>query len=251
MNDEIKKDSLPVEQVEALPVVSQENAVLNMLNTAIEKGIDADSLEKVLNMQERILDRQAEQAYTAAMVDLQTKIRTIGKNKINTQTSSKYADLGEILKAVKPLYTEAGFVMSFGEDESPKPDHVRVTCDVMHRQGHREPFYLDIPLDDKGIKGSVNKTKVHATGSAVSYGRRYLMAMILNLNTGDDDDGNKAGEPPLDTISEHQVANLDALIQEVGADKPEFLKFMQVEALPDIYTANYNYAVKALESKRG
>jgi hypothetical protein len=37
----------------------------------------------------------------------------------------------------------------------------------------------------------VNKTQVHALGSTSSYARRYLVCMIFNVTTEDDNDGNR------------------------------------------------------------
>ena len=188
--------------VEQLP--SQQTMVLNTLQTALEKGVDAASLEKLLDMQERILDRQAEQAYTRDMVTVQAEVKNIEKNKKNNQTGSEYADLSAVLSAVKPVYTERGFSVSFGTAESPHSGHVRVTADVLHIEGHIRPYYMDMPLDMMGIKGNQNKTEVHGTASAISYGRRYLLGLIFNLNMGEDDDGNAAGG---DTRSVMDVQN--------------------------------------------
>ena len=55
-----------------------------------------------------------------------------------------------------------------------------------YRQHH-----IDLPLDNVGTKGTVNKTGVQATGSTNAYGRRYLVLMIFNVSTEDEDnDGN-------------------------------------------------------------
>jgi hypothetical protein len=60
-----------------------------------------------------------------------------------------------------------------------------------------------MPADGKGARGNDVMTKTHATGSAVSYGMRYLLKMIFNVSSGEaDDDGNAASRrdrrpPPL------------------------------------------------------
>lgn len=180
---------------------SQEEAVMGMLQTALEKGVDADSLEKLLNMQERILDRQAEQAYSISMMNVQNTMPTIEKNKDNSQTNSKYANLEIIIKTITPIYTAEGISLSFGTEQSPFEQCVRVTCDVMHREGHSKHYFYDSPFDMYGIKGNQNKTAAHGSASAISYGRRYLTAMIFNLNTGDDDDGQQAGQSEMERMS--------------------------------------------------
>jgi len=56
-------------------------------------------------------------------------------------------------------------------------------------------------------------------------------------------------EPPA-TIDDEQLANLEALAQEVGADLKKFAGFLKVEKLADLPKAHYPAAVKALEHKR-
>jgi len=181
------------ELAEKVIPMDQGAMVLSTLQDALDKGVGADNLEKILNMQERILDRQAAQAYSQAMVSVQSKMPVIKQNRTNDQTRSTYADMGQILKQITPVYTEAGFALSFGEGVPTNPGEVRVACEVMHSQGHSKSYFTDIPLDIEGIKGNRNKTNVHGTASAISYGQRYLTKLIFNLNTGDDDDGNSAG----------------------------------------------------------
>jgi len=178
-------------QITEIP--NQEVMVLTTLQTALEKGVDADSLEKLLNMQERVLDRQAEQAYSQAMVEVQSKMPVIETNCENPTTRSKYADIGQINKQITPIYTGEGFALSFGEGKPAIESEIRVVCDVMHSQGHSKHYFVDMPLDVAGIQGNRNMTETHGTGSAFTYGRRYLTKLIFNLNTGDDDDGNSAG----------------------------------------------------------
>lgn len=183
---------------------NQEVTVLNTLQTALEKGVDADSLGKLLDMQERVLDRQASQAYSQSMVDVQSKMPVIEKNCENKHTRSKYADMSQIIKQITPVYTEAGFALSFAEGVPAMEGEIRVTCDVMHIQGHSKHYFVDMPLGVSGIDGNKMMTETHGTGSAFTYGQRYLTKLIFNLNTGDDDDGNSAGG---DTRSAIEVEN--------------------------------------------
>jgi len=178
---------------EIVKIESQEVAVLSTLQAALVNGVDADSLEKILNMQERILNRQAEQAYSQAMVETQSLMPVIEKNRENTQTRSKYADMSQIIKQITPIYTKAGFALSFAEGKPAIESEIRVTCDIMHSQGHSKHYFVDMPLDTTGLQGNKNMTETHGTGSAFTYGQRYLTKLIFNLNTGDDDDGNSAG----------------------------------------------------------
>jgi len=78
---------------------------------------------------------------------------------------------------------------------------------------------------------------------------RYLLKMNFNVAIGeDDDDGNTS--PEIVFITPAQVADLEALIQEVKADKFRFLKWAQADALAGIRASEYNRCVKMLEAKR-
>ena len=90
-------------------------------------------------------------------------------------------------------------------------------------------------------------TKTHAFGSGLSYGMRYLLKLIFNVAISMDDDGNAAGYP---TITEKQVADLEALITEVGSNKVSFRHYCKVDSFDEILSKNYKFAVEALERKR-
>jgi hypothetical protein len=51
-----------------------------------------------------------------------------------------------------------------------------------------------MPSDGKGAKGGGVMSRTHATGAAITYGKRYLKNMIFDLRFDEtDDDGNGAG----------------------------------------------------------
>ena len=50
-----------------------------------------------------------------------------------------------------------------------------------------------MPIDTKGARGGDVMTRTHATGSALTYGKRYLLIAMFNLAIEEDDDGNAAG----------------------------------------------------------
>ena len=231
-------------------LVAQETETTNVLQVisraAADPSVDIEKLERLLAMHERIVARQAEAAFNADMSAAQAAMQPIVKDAENASTSSMYAKLGTVIEKMAPVIRQYGFALSFGTADHPNPDYVRVTCRVSHRGGHSYTEHVDIPLDMTGAKGTVNKTRTHAFGSSVAYGRRYLTLMIFNVATKDDD-GNAAGG---ELITEEQVANLEALIDEVKANRAFFLKFCKVESIEQIPAKKYSAAVRALEAKR-
>ena len=139
--------------------------------------IDADTVEKFLDMQERILDRDAKTAFYGAMNIVQGQIETVIPDRYNLQTGSDYASLQAIDAAIKPVYTAQGFSVSFWQSKPETEGFIRVEGVLRHRDGHSEPYHLELPPDKAGIKGAVNKTDVHAAASTFNYARRYLTCM--------------------------------------------------------------------------
>lgn len=224
------------------------------MDRLIEKALstpdfDVEKLERLFALAERTRKAEAEQSYNDAMSAVQAALGPIRADAKNPQTKSRYATYAALDKAVRPVYTGHGFSLSFGTDDSPQPDHVRVTCRIAHRDGHKEREHVDMPADGKGAKGGDVMTKTHAAGSAFSYGQRYLLKLIFNLAIGDDDDGNAAAGRG-DLINEHEVSELVALMEDVGADRDRFLNFLRIDTLAHLPRARLADAIRSLEAKR-
>ena len=159
---------------------------------ASDPSTDVDKLERLMGMYERLEGRKAEQAFNEAMSAAQAEIGVVGVNKTNTQTKSKYATYDALDRAVRPIYVKHGFSLSFDTAEGAPADHIRLLCRVGHTGGFTRTHHVDMPADGKGAKGGDVMTRTHAAGSAFSYGQRYLLKLIFNIATGEDDDGNAA-----------------------------------------------------------
>jgi hypothetical protein len=216
---------------------------------AMNPAVDLDKLKGLLDLQERIMTRNAEQSYDMAMNEAQAQMRPIATDANNSSTRSRYASYGALDHSLRPIYTGHGFSLSFGTADGAPADQIRLTCRVAHRDGHKEIVHIDMPADGKGAKGGDVMTKTHATGAAVTYGRRYLLGMIFNIAVGEDRDGN-----PPDTgevISDQQLAQIRTLVEETKSDLPSFLRFVGAETLENIRTTQFDRAIKALKAKKG
>lgn len=226
-------------------------AILQMIErVAMNPAADLDKLERLLAMRERIEAQQAERAFNVAMKEAQAEMRPIAADADNQQTRSKYATYAKLDRVLRPIYTKHGFSLSFDEDDSPKPDHIRVLCHVAHDGGHTRVYRKDMPADGKGAKGGDVMTKTHAAGAAASYGARYLLKGIFNVAIGEEDrDGNDPMPPK--TITQDQVGELIALLESVGAPLEGFLQWAKLERLSDMPAKDYGKAVNAINSYTG
>lgn len=213
---------------------------------ASDPNFDADKLDRIIGAYERVSDKAAEKAFNEAMMRAQAEIGPVIRNKRNDQTKSNYADLDAVDRVVRPIYTRHGFALSFGTADSPHENHYRVTCKVSHEGGFSRDYQADIPADATGIQGSRNKTNTHAFGSSMSYGRRYLLMLIFNVATSDDD-GNRAGSGA--TITDEQVTVLRDELAKNGGDVIKFCRFVKVDALADIPASRFNDALRTIRER--
>lgn len=206
---------------------SETAQVLDMIaRAAADPQCDIDKMERLMRMRREMVADQAERAFNVAMKDAQKEMRPIAADAENKQTSSRYATYAQLDRALRPIYTEHGFALSFDEEESPKPDHIRVVCYVSHDDGHTRKYRKDMPADGKGAKGGDVMTKTHAAGAAASYGARYLLKGIFNVSVGEDDrDGNKV-EGPSGFATPPQIAELRKLIDAFDADEAKVVSFV-------------------------
>lgn len=222
---------------------------LVLLQQAIDKGLDADQLGKLMDLQERYEANRAKSEYAASMVACQREMPVIVRNRMNGQTNSKYATLEAIQEKIKGIYLKHGFSLSHGSADSPMAGHYRATCTVTHEGGHSEFFFLDVPPDDKGIKGSTNKTPIQALGSSLSYAQRYLECRIWDLTIADqDNDGNR--DRPVATITEEQAIQIEDWIVTTGSDRAKFLQAFRVDKVSDLPATKYQNAIDAFKKKQ-
>jgi hypothetical protein len=186
--------AMPAEAQVATVAAPQEATILAIIERASrDPNVDIDKMERLIAMHERVQAEQNRREFDNAMASAQEAMKAIRANMENKQTKSEYASYAQLDKAVRPIYSQHGFALSFNTGDAPNPNEVRVLCTVSHRAGHRQDYKIDMPADGKGPQGAAVMTRTHATGAAASYGQRYLLKLIFNLAVGDvDDDGNGA-----------------------------------------------------------
>lgn len=189
----IKEMSLidaPSDERPATALVVQEQAVMLPMieRLAALPDFDVAKLEKLLDMQERIMDRQAEAAFNAAFAEMQAAIPTIlEKGKTD---KGKYARQEDIVKVIRPILKAHGFSLSFRTEWPEK--QIKIVGILTHREGHtRESQFLT------DADSATGRNAIQARGSAVTYGRRYTTTDLLNITSSEqqDDDGYRTGVP--------------------------------------------------------
>lgn len=165
---------------------------MDLLSVALHNNAAIDVIERLAALQEKSLARDAEIAFNDELSHIESEIKRIAPDMVNQQTKSKWASYAAIDRVIRPLFPK-GFSLSFSTEDCPRLDRTRVVGFVSYA-GHTRRYQIDIPDDGKGAKGGDVMSATHATGAAISYGRRYLVGAIFNLAIAEDTDGNTNGE---------------------------------------------------------
>jgi len=216
-------------------------------------AIPVETVERLYAIDKDMRAEAARQEFAAAFNRVQGRMTPVKKAAKNTQTGSMYARAEDVDRMLDPLLQSEGFSTSFSTTDCPIADHIRAVLTVRHVGGHEERHYLDAAIDDKGMKGSATKTRLHGMGSTMSYVRRYLKCQVFDVQLGGlDDDGNAGGGigPGTERITDEQAIDLDTLIENVGANRDGFLKFFAIREIGDLPASRLREARAMLEQRR-
>ena len=121
------------------------------------------------------------------------EVEKVAKGAKNPQFRSKYVTLDSLIEATKPILQKYGLSV-LQIPLSGEQDQVGVKSLLLHESGEfieSEPLFMTPQRMVKGGEYVVAKD-AQAAGSTISYLRRYSYQAILNLSTGEDDDGESA-----------------------------------------------------------
>lgn len=136
----------------------------------------------------------------AAIDNLYHECDVIVKNKKNDFLKSKYADLLEVVKKIKPHLKKNSLHVL----QSPTGDlelHTRIT----HLPTGQ---YVE---DTFAIK--VNSVNPQVVGAIITYQRRYAIVSMLGLVVEDDDDGNSSSKPVESKTDLHLINSTTTLTE--------------------------------------
>jgi len=210
----IQAEDVPVSvpQTSLMPTPTNPLAILSL---AVEKGAGIETIERLVALHNQMEEREAKAEFDQAMNAAQKEMEPVRTNADNPQTRSRYATYKSIDKMIRPIYTKHGFSLSFNTEDAVSPDTVKIVCYVARGKYERK-YQLVMPADGKGAKGGDVMTKTHATGAAMTYGKRYLLCDIFNIVIGDDNDGNKFPSNKLqDQLHQIETAKDRAELQRV------------------------------------
>ena len=237
----------------ATQLVAQEaptrgGAMLAMLSRAIESPTTSvETLRELLAVRREYEADEARKAYHAAFARFKREPLTIVKATARTAgplTGIKYAELSAFTRVVAPAMAKHGLSSSWRLTID-KPDWIEVTCVVTHEGGHSESVSMGGPIDT-----GPGRSLIQSRASSVKYLERYTLQAITGLAEQGDDDDAAGSQAQAATLDEEQIANIEALITEIGIDRYKFLEFCKADSVSSIPQYKYKKAIQALEDRR-
>lgn len=117
-----------------------------------------------------------------ALVKFNTEVTTISKDAENPFFKNDYATLDHIMNEVRPTLSKHG--LSILQLPSGDGTNVSMKTLILHESGEW--------LESEALIMKPVKNDPQSVGSCITYARRYSIASVLSLSTGEDDDGNAA-----------------------------------------------------------
>jgi ERF superfamily len=162
----------------------------SILQDAVQRGANVDTLAKLLELQERWEANEARKAFVKALTAFKANPPRIEKTKEVSfkDTRYKYAPLDEVASIIGTALSKHG--LSFRWDTKQIDGKISVSCVLQHELGHSESVTLEGAPDNSGSKNSIQ-----AVGSTVTYLQRYtLHAITGTASANQDSDGITMGE---------------------------------------------------------
>ena len=228
-----KEAPLVIEQTQ----VAQVTTPATLLELAVTNDADVDKLEKLMALQERYDAKQAKSAFLKAMTEFQAIVPRVTKHNKGYDDKYSYATLSEITEQIKDSLQACGLSFRFEQNHN---DAIQITCVISHIDGHSEQTSMQAAPD-----GSGGKNAVQSLGSTVTYLQRYTLIGALGITTADEDIDARL---PFQGLSEDQILNIEAKIEETEGDLKKFLKWKKVTSLEQISAADYESCVMQIEA---
>lgn len=222
----------------------------SLVRLALERGMDVHVLEKLVGLEERVSARNARAAYFEALAGFQEQCPEVAKSRTASIATASggsytynYSPLEIITRTIRPLLRKHGLSYSWSS-EMGAAGMLNVLCTLRHIDGHAETSAFPVPTETMAKMSGAQKN-----GAAMTYGKRQSLLGVLGITTADEPDTD--GAEDVEYASKEDVLRVDALIDKTGSDRPRFLKWLGVDKLDDMTTAQYRKAIAALGRKAG
>lgn len=191
----MQQESLMI--AEEQEIVRQPMNPMQILASAVDKGVSPETLEKLMALAERYQANVAKQAFTRALTEFKADPPEIFKNKHVKfgQTEYDHATLDHVTDQIGAALSRHGLSHTWSMKQ--EGNAIYVTCTLTHKEGHSEAVTLSAGSDTSGSKNAIQ-----AIGSTVTYLQRYTLLAATGLAARNGDDDGQSGGHALENLSD-------------------------------------------------
>lgn len=154
-----------------------------------------------------------EKEIICALIKAQTQIETVKRSSKNPYFKSTFADLNEILAAVKKPLADNGLGFAQSVTMTKIDNDFLLKTILFHTSGQTLEFYYPIFFSKKLDKD--DRIDAQGFGGGVTYAKRYALQALFGIATEDDD-----GETAVGRGKQNQEISLEEkILSDIAADK--------------------------------
>ena len=230
------KDELALVPKEPQAVApAQSPAPAEMMRAITEGRITNENVaafEKLLDLQWKMEQRNAEKEFNAAFVKLQSELPTIVASSV-IPNRGKYERFEDVMRQIAPALTANGFSVSFDQDVS--DSRMSVVCHLKHIGGHSVSNKFAVRVGRKA------DSDTQADCMAATTAKRTALLQALNIVIRQDClDEEHDARMQGGCVTPDVAFELERRVGETNSDKTAFLKFAGAKTFSEIPASRYD-----------
>lgn len=243
----VDEDGRELTQVETAAPLVPEQTPMAFIAAAIANDMDVEKLEKLMDLQERYENRNAQKEFIQAMAEFQSICPSVFRSKDSDKHS--YAPLETIIASIRPALQKTGLSVRF--DSEINENSVTAICKVSHAGGFTEESRFTCPVERlTSNQGKRIMNDAQALASASSYAKRYAVKNAFNIvESYEDDDAEGTSS---NRITPEQAARLREEIEALGGEEKFFCNFLRkgIDSFDDVPEGLLAKAQKAIKEQK-
>jgi hypothetical protein len=170
-------------------------------------GLTPETIRELLTLQKAWEADEARKAFTRDLTMAKGELPSvIPTDRQNDRLRCRYTTLAKLLDVVTVVLARHGFSIGGGVEH--RDDMLHVTTTLTHRQGHQERITL--PCKPEGIHtrdGKAVLSPEQTLGKTITYLRRYGLATILGIASGDMPDADDQSSARINTAKNQKAVS--------------------------------------------
>lgn len=224
----------------SLPAVQSEPASMLQViaGAAANPACDVQKMQALLDMQDKLIERDARKEFSTAMADACGEIPQVEKNgtvSFNGKGSYKFTKWEDMDRVIRPVLARHNLRLSFNTRPAEGNSNKVIIGTISHANGQSQSAEIELPID-----AGQGRNALQGFGSTISYGKRYCAEMLLNIvRTEEDNDGRFRQRQDESRISPEQKEEIVQLLQASGRDPAKFLAWVGAATVDDMTPAQF------------